>query len=268
MTQALRDRASDVHIEPGERDVTVADVRRALDTGMRSVEHVKRFTTIGTGSDQGKTAGINETAIVATQLGQPVGAVGVTTFRPPYVPVSFGLMAGRNRGDLFDPIRMTAMHPWHVAHGAVFENVGQWKRPRFYPRGGEDMDAAVARECRAARERVAALDASTLGKIDIRGPDAASHSGRGCAPMASWPDMRYRLPENLTGAPESSRRATSMVTPSGVTRSHAPQESRQPSRGMPRSFAAVMPRNSAVSGSNFAAASARTSMVSGTVEAT
>src|SRR6266566_436941 len=88
------------HFVDLERDVTVADVRRALDTGMRSVEHVKRFTTIGTGSDQGKTAGINETAIIATQLGQPVGAVGVTTFRPPYVPVSFGLMAGRNRGDL------------------------------------------------------------------------------------------------------------------------------------------------------------------------
>jgi sarcosine oxidase subunit alpha len=166
------------HFVDLERDVTVADVRRALGTGMQSVEHVKRFTTIGTGSDQGKTAGINETAIVATQLGQPVGAVGVTTFRPPYVPISFGLMAGRNRGDLFDPIRVTAIHPWHVSHGAVFENVGQWKRPWYFPRHDEDMEAAVLRECRAARQGVAAMDASTLGKIDIQGPDAVEFLNR------------------------------------------------------------------------------------------
>jgi len=166
------------HFVDLERDVTVADVRRALSTGMRSVEHVKRFTTIGTGSDQGKTAGINETAIIATQLGQPVGAVGVTTFRPPYVPVSFGLMAGRNRGDLFDPIRLTAIHPWHVAHGAVFENVGQWKRPWYFPRHDEDIETAVLRECRAAREGVAVMDASTLGKIDIQGPDAVEFLNR------------------------------------------------------------------------------------------
>jgi sarcosine oxidase, subunit alpha len=166
------------HFVDLERDVTVADVRRALGTGMQSVEHVKRFTTIGTGSDQGKTAGINETAIVATQLGQPVGTVGLTTFRPPYVPVSFGLMAGRNRGDLFDPIRVTAIHPWHVAHGAVFENVGQWKRPWYFPRHDEDMEAAVLRECQAAREGVAVMDASTLGKINVQGPDAVEFLNR------------------------------------------------------------------------------------------
>jgi sarcosine oxidase subunit alpha len=166
------------HFVDLERDVTVADVRRALGAGMQSVEHVKRFTTIGTGSDQGKTAGINETAIIATQLGQHVGAVGVTTFRPPYVPVSFGLMAGRNRGDLFDPIRVTALHSWHVAHGAVFENVGQWKRPWYFPRHDEDTEAAVLRECRAAREGVAVMDASTLGKIDIQGPDAVEFLNR------------------------------------------------------------------------------------------
>ena len=166
------------HFVDLERDVTVADVRRAMGAGMRSVEHVKRFTTIGTGSDQGKTAGINESAIVATQLGQPVGAVGVTTYRPPYVPVSFALMAGRNQGSLFDPIRMTSIHPWHVAHGAVFENVGQWKRPWYFPRDDEDMDAAVLRECRAARENVAVMDASTLGKIDIQGPDALEFLNR------------------------------------------------------------------------------------------
>jgi len=166
------------HFVDLERDVTVADVRRALGAGMRSVEHVKRFTTIGTGSDQGKTAGINETAIIAAQLGQPVGAVGVTTFRPPYVPISFGLMASRNRGDLFDPIRVTAIHSWHVAHGAVFENVGQWKRPWYFPREGEDMDSAVLRECRSARENVALMDVSTLGKIEIQGPDALEFLNR------------------------------------------------------------------------------------------
>src|SRR5438876_6994012 len=166
------------HFVDLERDVTVADVCKGLGTGMRSVEHVKRFTTIGTGSDQGKTAGINETAIVATQLGQPVGAVGVTTFRPPYVPISFGLMAGRNLGDLFDPIRLTAMHPWHVAHGAVFENVGQWKRPWYFPQHDEDIEAAVLRECQAARESVAVMHGSTLGKIDIQGPDAVEFLNR------------------------------------------------------------------------------------------
>src|SRR2546423_6741715 len=166
------------HFVDLERDVTVADAGRALGTGMRSVEHVKRFTTIGTGSDQGKTAGINESAIVAAQLGQPVGAVGVTTFRPPYVPVSFALMAGRNRGDLFDPIRITSIQPWHVAHGAVFENVGQWKRPWDFPRHDEDIQAAVLRECRAARENVALLDASTLGKIEGQGPDGLEFLNR------------------------------------------------------------------------------------------
>ncbi|HEV2013106.1 MAG TPA: 2Fe-2S iron-sulfur cluster-binding protein [Candidatus Dormibacteraeota bacterium] len=166
------------HFVDLERDVTVADVQRALGTGMRSVEHVKRFTTIGTGSDQGKTAGINESAIVAAQLGQPVGAVGVTTFRPPYVPVSFGLIAGRNGGDLFDPIRVTPLHAWHVGHGAVLENVGQWKRPWYYPRDDEDLAAAVRRECQAARENVGVVDVSTLGKIDIQGPDALEFLNR------------------------------------------------------------------------------------------
>ncbi|HVH65599.1 MAG TPA: glycine cleavage T C-terminal barrel domain-containing protein, partial [Candidatus Acidoferrum sp.] len=166
------------HFVDLERDATVADVRKAVGAGMRSVEHVKRFTSIGTGSDQGKTAGINETAIVATQLGQPVGAVGVTTFRPPYVPVSFGLLAARNRADLYDPIRLTSIHPWHVTHGAVFENVGQWKRPWYFPREDEDFEAAVLRECRAVRENVGVMDVSTLGKIEIHGPDSLEFLNR------------------------------------------------------------------------------------------
>jgi len=155
-----------------ERDSTVADLRRAVGAGLRSIEHVKRFTTVGTGSDQGKTAGVNAIGIAAELLGVSPGELGTTTFRPPYVPVSFALLAGRNRGELFDPVRVTPIHPWHVAHGAVFENVGQWKRPRYYPRGGEEMEAALLRECAAAREAVAAMDATTLGKIDVQGPDA------------------------------------------------------------------------------------------------
>jgi sarcosine oxidase subunit alpha len=103
---------------------------------------------------------------------------GTTTYRPPYTPVSFALLAGRDRGELHDPVRTTPMHDWHVRQHAVFENVGQWKRPRYYPRPGEDMKAAVLRECRAARTGVAVMDASTLGKIDIQGPDAGEFLNR------------------------------------------------------------------------------------------
>jgi sarcosine oxidase subunit alpha len=155
-----------------ERDSTLADLRRAVGAGLRSVEHVKRFTTIGTGSDQGKTANVNAIRIAAELLEVHPGELGTTTFRPPYVPVSFALLAGRYRGELFDPVRVTPIHSWHVARGAVMENVGQWHRPRYFPRAGETMDDAVLRECAAARERVAMMDVTTLGKIDVQGPDA------------------------------------------------------------------------------------------------
>ncbi|ANS70398.1 sarcosine oxidase (alpha subunit) oxidoreductase protein [Streptomyces lincolnensis] len=156
-----------------QRDVTVDDLARATGAGMRSVEHTKRYTTAGTANDQGKTSGVLAGGVVAGLLGVDISALGTTTFRPPYTPVSFATLAGRDRGALHDPIRTTALHAWHVEHGALFENVGQWKRPWYYPRDGEDMDAAVLRECAAARESVAFMDASTLGKIDVQGPDAA-----------------------------------------------------------------------------------------------
>ncbi|MEU9268892.1 sarcosine oxidase subunit delta family protein [Streptomyces sp. NPDC048251] len=156
-----------------QRDVTVDDLARATGAGLRSVEHTKRYTTAGTANDQGKTGGALASGIVAELLGVDISALGLPTFRPPYVPVSFAALAGRDRGALSDPIRTTAVHAWHVAHGALFENVGQWKRPWYYPRDGEDMQAAVLRECAAAREGVAFMDASTLGKIDVQGPDAA-----------------------------------------------------------------------------------------------
>ncbi len=161
-----------------QNDVSAADIQLAVREGYRSIEHVKRYTALGFGTDQGKLGNINGMAIAAASLGQGIAATGTTTFRPNYTPVSFGAVAGRDLGDLFDPIRKTAMHPWHVEHGAEFENVGQWKRPWYYPRAGESLHDAVNRECLATRNGVGVMDASTLGKIDIQGPDAAEFLNR------------------------------------------------------------------------------------------
>ena len=166
------------HMVDHQDDVTVQDIRLAAREGFRSVEHVKRYTTIGMGTDQGKTANVNGLALLADALGKPLSEIGTTTARPPYTPVAFGALAGRDCGELMDPVRRTAMHAWHEAAGAVFENVGQWRRPWWYPRAGEDKRAAVARECRAVREAAGLLDASTLGKIDVQGPDAAAFLDR------------------------------------------------------------------------------------------
>ena len=155
-----------------QRDATVGDIARAVGAGMTAMEHIKRYTTIGTAHDQGKTSGVIASGITAELLGRPIETLGTTTFRPPYTPVAFAALAGRSRGMLFDPERETALHDWHVARGAVFEDVGQWKRPRYYPLPGEDMDTAVLRECAAVRGSVGILDGSTLGKIDVSGPDA------------------------------------------------------------------------------------------------
>ncbi|MEU3782330.1 sarcosine oxidase subunit alpha family protein [Streptomyces sp900129855] len=170
----------DAHFVDLQRDVTVADVWRSTGAGMRGVEHVKRYTSLGTAGDQGKTSGVNAIGVIAEALGAGAspGEIGTTAYRAPYTPVAFAALAGRERGELFDPERTTSLHSWHVAHGAEFEDVGQWKRPRYYPGPGEDMDAAVARECRAAREGVAFMDASTLGKIEIRGADAGEFLNR------------------------------------------------------------------------------------------
>ena len=161
-----------------QNDTTVADLRLALDEGFEAVEHAKRYTLTGFGTDQGKTSNINALGILSELMGKPIACIGTTTFRPPYTPVTFAAMGGRDRGELFDPARLTAIHDRHVAAGAEFEDVGQWKRPWYYPRPGEDMHAAVGRECRAVRERVGMLDASTLGKIDIQGPDSAEFLNR------------------------------------------------------------------------------------------
>ena len=138
-----------------------------LDRARQALHHRRH------GHRPGQDRNVNALGIVAATTGQAIGAIGVTTFRPPYTPVTFGAIAGRNCGAMFDPVRRTPMHAWHEAHGAVFEDVGQWQRPWYYPRAGEDMAAAVAREVRAVRTGIGILDASTLGKIDLQGPDAA-----------------------------------------------------------------------------------------------
>ena len=169
----------DEHFVDLQRDQTVADILRATGAGMRSVEHIKRYTSIGTAHDQGRTSGLAAIGVIAQIIGvDGPGEIGTTRFRAPATPVSFAALAGRRRGELFEPARVTSIHPWHVAHGAEFEDVGQWKRPRYFPRPGEDMDAAVLRECAAVRESVGFMDASTLGTIDVRGTDAAEFLNR------------------------------------------------------------------------------------------
>jgi sarcosine oxidase subunit alpha len=161
-----------------QNDVTARDVRLATQEGFKSIEHIKRYTTTGMATDQGRTSNINALEIAAQALDKPVQEVGLTTFRPPYTPTTFGLFAGRARGPLFDPIRTAPLHDWADEHGAVFEDVGIWKRARYFPRPGEEMHAAVRRECAAVRNSVGIFDASTLGKIEVVGPDAAEFMNR------------------------------------------------------------------------------------------
>jgi sarcosine oxidase subunit alpha len=161
-----------------QHDVTTRDLALATREGFHSIEHVKRYTTTGMATDQGKTSNLNAMAIVAEKLSRPIPQVGLTTFRMPYTPVSFGSFAGVSRKELFDPIRTTPTHTWAQAQGALFENVGLWKRAHYFPRAGENLHAAVVRECRAVRDSVGMFDASTLGKIEVVGPDAAEFMNR------------------------------------------------------------------------------------------
>ncbi len=157
-----------------QNDVTAKDIRLAVREGMHSIEHVKRFTTNGMATDQGKTSNIHGLAIAADMLDLQLPKVGLTTFRSPFTPVTFGAIVNHARGVLFDPTRRTPIHGWEEARGAVFEDVGQWKRAWYYPRRGEDMHQAVNRECRTVRTVAGLFDASTLGKIEVVGPDAAA----------------------------------------------------------------------------------------------
>ncbi len=155
-----------------QNDSTAKDIKLALREGFKSIEHVKRYTTTGMGTDQGKLANMHALGIVADTTNTNMGDLGTTTFRPPYTPLTFGTIVGRNVGQFFDIFRKTPMHDWHVDNNAKFENVGQWKRAWYYPKDGETMHDAVQRESKAARESSGILDASTLGKIDIQGTDA------------------------------------------------------------------------------------------------
>jgi sarcosine oxidase subunit alpha len=161
-----------------QNDVTSKDVQLAIREGFRSIEHIKRYTTTGMATDQGKTSNMNALGIVSKTLDMPVPDVGLTTFRPPYTPTTFGLFGGLSRGDQFDPIRRTPVHDWAQSHGAIFEDVSLWKRVQYFPRNGEDMHTAVARECMATRTSLGIFDASTLGKIEVVGPDAAEFLNR------------------------------------------------------------------------------------------
>ncbi|MEP3047414.1 MAG: sarcosine oxidase subunit alpha family protein [Roseibium sp.] len=156
-----------------QNDVTAKDVKLAVREGMQSIEHIKRYTTTGMATDQGRLSNMNALSIASGALDRPMTEVGLTTFRLPFTPTTFGLFAGVARGAFFDPVRKTLSHDWVVENGGVYEDVGQWKRTWYFPRPGEDMHAAVARECATVRESVGLFDASTLGKIEVVGPDAA-----------------------------------------------------------------------------------------------
>ena len=155
-----------------QNDVLADDLRLAHRENYGSVEHLKRYTTLGMGTDQGKIGNVNGLAILAAARDEPIPAVGTTTFRPPYTPVTLGALAGPDRGRDFEPVRRTPLHAWHEASGALMTTVGVWLRPRTYPRPGERFDDAWRREAKNVRERVGLADVSTLGKIDVQGPDA------------------------------------------------------------------------------------------------
>jgi len=160
------------HFHDFQNDVTAADIQLAAREGFVSVEHLKRYTTTGMATDQGKTSNLNALAIMANIQGVSIPEVGTTTFRPPFTPLTLGAVGAQESRELFIQERHTPMHEWHVANGAVFEDVGDWKRSWYYPGNGEDMHTAVQRETLAVRKSVGMLDASTLGKIDIQGKDA------------------------------------------------------------------------------------------------
>jgi sarcosine oxidase, subunit alpha len=156
-----------------QNDVTIDDIALAVREGYDNVEHLKRYTTLGMGTDQGRIGNVNGLAILAATTGADIAATGTTTFRPPYTPVTMGAIAARETGAHFEPVRRSAMHGWHVQNGAPMITAGLWLRPQVYPRNGEHVSDAIRREAKAVRTEVGIVDVSTLGKIDIQGCDAA-----------------------------------------------------------------------------------------------
>lgn len=155
-----------------QNDVKVTDVQLAAREGYESVEHTKRYTTLGMATDQGKLSNINGLAVLSKALNADIPSVGTTTFRPPYTPISMGAIAGEARGEIFQPLRKTPLHHWHENNGAKWEPVGHWRRPYCYLKPGETAAQAVTREVNNTRQSLGMLDASTLGKIIVKGPDA------------------------------------------------------------------------------------------------
>ena len=161
-----------------QNDVTAKDIHLAQQEGYISPEHVKRYTTLGMATDQGKTSNVNGLALLAIARGQDISKVGTTRFRPPYSPVAIGAFAGHERGKTFAPVRRSAMHDCHQRLEATFVEAGQWLRPRYYARPGEGMTEAMWREADQVRKTVGLCDVSSLGKIDIFGGDAGEFLNR------------------------------------------------------------------------------------------
>jgi sarcosine oxidase subunit alpha len=190
------------HFIDFQNDVTVADLELAQREGYESVEHTKRYTTFGMATDQGKTSNLNGLGVLSEATGKSIPEIGVTTFRPPYTPFSFGSIAGVLTKNLFLPIRRTPIYQWHADKGATFEPVGQWRRAYTYTGAGEDKHGSINREILAVRHKVGLLDASTLGKIEIKGPDAAEFLDRMYTNMFSTLKVgkcRYGLMMNELG---------------------------------------------------------------------
>ncbi len=161
-----------------QNDVAVSDIEVALREGYRSIEHVKRYTTLGMATDQGRTSNLNGLQLVANVEKKIVPQIGHTTFRPPFTPVTIGTIVGREIGKEYMPTRKTPMHHWHEKNNAVWVDAGAWKRPRYYKRGNENLFEASKREAKNVRDHVGVCDVTTLGKIDIKGPDAAEFLNR------------------------------------------------------------------------------------------
>ncbi len=176
-----------------QHDVVAKDIGLAVREGFHSIEHIKRYTTTGMATDQGKTSNINGVNIAADALNRPVADMGLTTFRPPYTPTTFGTLAGHSRGKFFDITRKSPTDDWASDYGAVFEPVGLWRRASYFPRANETKHQAIARECKATRASIGISDASTLGKIEVVGPDAAEFLNRFYTnPMLKLPVGRCR----------------------------------------------------------------------------
>ncbi len=161
-----------------QNDVSVSDIEIAIREGYRSIEHVKRYTTLGMATDQGRTSNLNGLQLVSNIENKIIPEVGHTTFRPPFTPITIGTIVGREVGKHFMPTRLTPMHDWHVKNNAVFVDAGAWKRPRYYKLGNETMIEAANREAKNVRDKVGICDVTTLGKIDVKGPDAAEFLNR------------------------------------------------------------------------------------------